>query len=207
MLSRAHAAGVLTGWVTADEVYGQHRGFRDWLATPQVPVVLATCSDDTLRLSAGQRRLARSLATEIPAAAWERRSAGAGAHGLRLYDWATVALDPAGLPDGGAHWLLIHRQITTNGTLGQLAFYRCAGPVTTTAAQLVRVAGARWAIEECFQTAKNEAGLDHYQIRHYTAWYRHITLAMLATAYLAVTRYQETKKKGHPSPTITTSSP
>lgn len=61
-------------------------------------------------------------------------------------------------------------------------------------ADLARVAGARWAIEECFQTAKNEAGLDHYQARHYQAWYRHITLAMLATAYLAITRDQEAKK-------------
>ena len=189
--------------MTADEVYGQHRGFRDWLATHHVPFVLATRSDDTLPLLGRRRRLARSLATEIPAAAWERRSTGAGAHGLRLYDWASVALDPAGLPDGWGHWLLIRRQITTTGTIGQLAFYRCAGPLTTTAAQLVHIAGARWAIEECFQTAKNEAGLDHYQIRHYTAWYRHITLAMLATAYLAVTRYQETKK-GHPPPAITT---
>lgn len=203
MLSRAYSAGVLTGWVTADEVYGQHRGFRDWLATHQVPFVVATRSDDTLPLLGRRRRLARSLATEIPAAAWERRSAGAGAHGLRLYDWASVALDPAGLPDGWGHWLLIRRQINTTGTILQLAFYRCAGPATTTMAQHVHIAGARWAIEECFQTAKNEAGLDHYQIRHYTAWYRHITLAMLATAYLAVTRYQETKK-GQPPPTITT---
>jgi SRSO17 transposase len=203
MLSRAYTAGVLTGWVTADEVYGGHRGFRDWLATHQVPFVLATRSDDTLLLLGGRRRLARSLATEIPPAAWERRSAGAGAHGLRVYDWATVALDPAGLPDGWGHCLLIRRQINTTATISQLAFYRCAGPATTTVAQLVRVAGARWAIEECFQTAKNEAGLDHYQIRHYTAWYRHITLAMLATAYLAVTRYQQTKK-GHPPPAIPT---
>lgn len=203
MLARAQAAGALTGWVTADEVYGGHHGFRDWLATHRVPFVLATRSDDTLPLPGRRRRLARSLATEIPAAAWERRSAGAGAQGLRLYDWATVALDPAGLPDGWAHWLLIRRQIHTTAPIGQLAFYRCAGPATTTMAQLLRVAGARWAIEECFQTAKNEAGLDHDQIRHYTAWYRHITLAMLATAYLAVTRHQETKK-GHPPPAITT---
>jgi SRSO17 transposase len=203
MLSRAQAAGVLTGWVTADEVYGQHHGFRDWLATHRVPFVLTTRSDDTLPLLGGRRRLARSLATEIPPAAWERRSAGAGAHGLRLYDWASVALDSAGLPDGWGHWLLIRRQIHTTATIGQLAFYRCAGPATTTMAQLVRIAGARWAIEECFQTAKNEAGLDHYQIRNYTAWYRHVTLAMLATAYLAVTRYQETKK-GQPPPAITT---
>jgi SRSO17 transposase len=68
--------------------------------------------------------------------------------------------------------------------------------------ELIRVAAARWAIEECFQTAKNEAGLDHYQVRGYRAWYSHTTLAMLAAAYLAATRAQETKK-GDPQPAAT----
>ena len=63
----------------------------------------------------------------------------------------------------------------------------CCAPATTTDEELIRVAGARWAIEECFQTAKTEVGLDHYQVRRYDAWYRHITLAMLAHTYLAVT--------------------
>jgi SRSO17 transposase len=203
MLDRAHAAGLLTGWVTADEVYGQHRGLRDWLGAHQIPFVLATRSDDALPLPGRRRRLARSLATEVPGAAWERRSAGPGAHGPRYYDWATVALDPAGLPNNWAHWLLIRRQITTDDTPPELAFYRCAGPATTPTAELVRVAGARWAIEECFQTAKNEAGLDHYQARQYQAWYRHITLAMLAAAYLAITRATEIKKR---APQTTTTS-
>lgn len=194
MLSRAHAAGVLHGWVTADEIYGQNRTLRDWLAVHEVPFVLATRNDDTLPLSDGRRRLARSLVTHIPATAWERRSTGHGTQGPRLSDWATMDLDPAGLPAGWGHWLLIRRQIATTGTVPELAFYRCAGPRTTPVADLVRVAGARWAIEECFQTAKNEAGLDHYQARHYQAWYRHITLAMLATAYLAITRDREAKK-------------
>ena len=194
MLARAYEAGVLSGWVTADEAYGQHRGFRDWLATHEIPFVAATRSDDTLTCPGGRRRLARSLATEVPAPAWERRSAGQGAHGPRFYDWATIELDPAGLPAGWGHWLLIRSQITTDGTPPELAFYRCAAPAATPVAELVRVAGARWAIEECFQTAKNEAGLDHYQVRHYQAWYRHITLAMLAAAYLAVTRHEEAKR-------------
>lgn len=204
MLARAHEAGVLSGWVTADEAYGQNRGFREWLATREVPFVLATRSDDGLPVSGRRRRPARSLATEVPAGIWERRSAGDGAHGPRLYDWTAVALDPAGLPDGWGHWLLVRRQITTDTTAPELAFYRCAGPAATPVTELIRVAAARWAIEECFQTAKNEAGLDHYQARHYTAWYRHVTLAMLAAAYLAVTRHQEAKK-GDPDPTATTS--
>ena len=84
----------------------------------------------------------------------------------------------------------------------ELAFYRCAGPARTPLAELVRVAGARWAIEETFGTAKNEAGLDQYQARAYTAWYRHTTLAMLATAYLAVTPRRRGRKGGlAPAPT------
>ena len=70
----------------------------------------------------------------------------------------------------------------------ELAFYSCAGPAATSLRELIRVAGARWAIEECFQTTKNEAGLDQYQVRDYRAWYAHITLSMLAAAYLAATR-------------------
>ena len=198
MLERAHAAGVLRGWVTADEAYGQNPGFRAWLATHQVPSVLATRNDDLLTCPDGRPARARTLASAVPATAWERRSAGDGAHGHRLYDWALVALDPAGLPTGWGHWLLVRRAVTDDPD-PELAFYRCAGPADTPPAQLITVAGTRWAIEESFQTAKNEAGLDHYQARHYPAWYRHITLAMLAAAYLAVTRADQAKK-GAPNP-------
>ena len=88
-----------------------------------------------------------------------------------------------GLPAGWGHWLLVRRQIDPPpGKEPELAFYRCAGPTATPAPELIRVAGARWAIEECFQTAKNEAGLDHYQVRGYQAWYAHITLQQQAAA-------------------------
>ena len=108
-----------------------------------------------------------------------------------------------GLPAGWGHWLLVRRQINPPpGKDPELAFYRCAGPAATPVPELIRVAAARWAIEECFQTAKNEAGLDHYQVRGYRAWYSHITLAMLAAAYLAATRAQEAKK-GDPQPIAT----
>lgn len=70
----------------------------------------------------------------------------------------------------------------------EIAYYICFGPADTPLAELVRVAGSRWAIEECFQTAKNKTGLDHYQVRGYTAWYRHITLSMAAAAFLTILR-------------------
>ena len=91
-------------------------------------------------------------------------------------------------PPGWSRYLLVRRSLTPNskGEL-ELAYYLCAAPAGTEDEELIRVAGARWAVEECFQAAKNEAGLDHYQVRRYDAWYRHATLAVLAHAYLAVT--------------------
>lgn len=155
--------------------------------------MLATRSDDVLTCPDGRRHAAKDLAALAGAGAWERRSAGLGAHGERLYDWAVLTLaataKPDGLPAGWGHWLLVRRQIDPEpGKDPELAFYRCAGPAATPVPELIRVAAARWAIEECFQTAKNEAGLDHYQVRGYRAWHAHITLAMLAAAYLAATR-------------------
>ncbi|GAY08095.1 IS701 family transposase [Pseudonocardia sp. N23] len=206
MLARAHAAGALTpaSWVTADEAYGQNPGFRDQLAEWEIPFVLATRNDDVLTSPDGNRRPAKVLATiagarqlitdpDTEGCEWERRSIGPGAHGMRVYDWTAVALDAEGLPAGWGHWLLVRRQTepAEGKTVRELAFYRCAAPADTPLRELIRVAGARWAIEECFQTAKNEAGLDHYQARSYRAWHAHITLAMLAAAYLAVTRATE----------------
>lgn len=199
MLARAHATGVLQGWVTADEAFGQNRTFRGWLAVRAVPFVLATRSDDTLTCPDGRRHQTKHLVALAGAGSWERRAAGLGAHGERLYDWTVLALNATakadGLQPGWGHWLLVRRQIDPEpGKDPELAFYRCAGPAATPVPELIRVAGARWAIEECFQTAKNEAGLDHYQVRGYRAWYAHVTLAMLAAAYLAATRAQEAEK-------------
>jgi SRSO17 transposase len=207
MLDRAHRAGVLSGWVTADEAYGQNRALRAWLAARGVPFVLATRSDDVLVSPDGHRRQAKVLATLAgtgDGGGWEPRSAGPGAHGERVYDWTTVVLDTAGLPSGWGHWLLVRRQTepAPGKTKRELAFYRCAGPAATPLRELIRVAAARWAIEECFQPAKNEAGLDHYQVRDWRAWYAHLTLAMLAAAYLAATRAHEAEKGAlQPDPT------
>jgi len=150
-----------------------------------------------------QRRV-RALITELPDEAWARCSAGAGAHGLRRYDWARIEL-LAGFDPGWARWVLARRSIPKRADEpAELAFYVCAGPAETTLEQLIAVAGGRWRIEECFQAAKNQAGLASYQVRDYTAWYRHITLAMLAHAYLSATR--ATAEKGDPQPEPSSSS-
>ncbi len=198
MLARALDAGVPAGWVAADEAYGQDYKFRTWCEQHKIGYVVAVPCSQSIPLprdagfSLGSRR-ADDLVAQAPEQAWKRRSAGPGAKGERIYDWAVASLYPSNhTPSGWGRWLLARRQILTaeqleQGKTPEIAYYLCAGPPGTTDADLVRVAGARWAIEECFQTAKTEVGLDQYQVRRYDAWYRHITLALLAHTYLAVT--------------------
>ncbi len=205
MLTRALGTGVPAGWLTADEVYGQDKRLRMWCEQHRLPYVLATRSNDTVATVDWRQRRVRALIAELPESAWHRRSAGAGAHGQRLYDWARIEL-LAGLDPSWARWVLARRTIPRSAEEpAELAYYVCAGPADTGLAQLITVAGGRWRIEECFQAAKNEAGLASYQVRDYTAWYRHITLAMLAHAYLSATR--ATAKKGGLQPGTASSSP
>jgi SRSO17 transposase len=121
-----------------------------------------------------------------------RLSAGEGAKGPRVYDWARVSIRPFAEPDKG-HWLLAQRSIAKPE---ELAYYVCFGPGEVTLQELVRVAGLGWAIEESFEEAKGEVGLDQYEVRRWVGWYRHVTLALLAHAFLAVTRAKAGAEKG-----------
>jgi hypothetical protein len=129
------------------------------------------------------------LARQLPRNTWQRRACGIGSKGHRVYDWALIDSDD---PD---HQYLIRRSIDD----GELAFYHCYNPHDASFEELVGVAGARWPIEECFGSSKNEVGLDNYQVRTWNAWHRHITLAMLTHTFLAVTAHQ-TKKRGANTP-------
>jgi SRSO17 transposase len=182
MIARAIDAGMPFGWVAADEVYGQNGPLRHWLEERGVSYVLAVPRSFTASTAAGKMR-ADDLAARVLAAGWQQVSCGDGAKGPRFYDWAVIATTSA------VHHLLVRRPVGG----GELAFFTCHAPAGTTLAELVRVAGTRWAVEECFQAAKNETGLDHYQVRRYDAWYRHATLSMLALAFLQVTAAQ----RGH----------
>ena len=188
MLGRALDAGVPAAWVTADEAYGRDGKFRDWLEQRRIGYVVAVAANQAVRGDAGASR-ADVLAAHAPDQAWKRRSCGNGSKGPRVFDWAAATLPGGdGEPPAWSRYLLVRRSLTRNakGEL-ELAYYLCCAPAGTQDEELIRVAGSRWAIEECFQTAKNETGLDQYQVRRYDAWYRHVTLAMLAHAYLAVT--------------------
>lgn len=193
MLTRALDAGVPAGWVTADAVYGQHAGMRLFLEARRMPYVLAIPTSQRLWADTdhGPAQLrADRLAAALPARAWTRISAGAGGKGPRVYLWARTPIRPLHQP-GDGFWLLVRRSLTDPT---DLAYYACHRPAGTPLRELVRVAGARWAIEECFQSAKGETGLDQYQVRRYDSWYRHITLAMLAHAFLTVTRAAAAKR-------------
>jgi SRSO17 transposase len=190
MLARAVDTGVPAGWVTADEVYGGDARLRAWLEQRDLAYVLAVKATQPLWALGAQGPAelpACQLVARLPARAWRRLSAGDGAKGPRVYDWARVALTRPGWP-GRGFWLLVRRRLSD----GELACYACFGSARTSLAELVRVAGIRWAVEECFQAAKDQVGLDHYQVRRYDAWYRHVTLVLVAQAFLAAVRAQAT---------------
>ena len=188
MLARAVAAQVPAGWVTADEVQGGDARLRAFLEDHDLAYVLAVKTTQPLWAASehGPAEVpACELVAGLPAGAWRRLSAGDGAKGPRVYDWARVELTRPGWP-GRGFWLLARRRLGDR----ELAFYACFGPARTALAELVRVAGIRWAVEECFQAAKGQVGLDHYQVRRYDAWYRHASLAMVAQGFLAAVRAQ-----------------
>jgi SRSO17 transposase len=198
MLERALDAGVPAAWVTGDEIYGGDRRLRLWLEERQVPHVLAVKRTEPLWTRTTWRQVAaKTLAAAVPDGEWERLSAGEGAKGPRVYDWARVPI--RALPEPGwDYWLLVRRSLIDPT---DLAYYVCFCPADTPLAELVRVAGTRWAIEESFEGAKGEVGLDHYEVRRWPGWYRHITLALLAHAYLTVTRAAAVEKGDSKQPT------
>jgi SRSO17 transposase len=175
MITGAAAATVPAAWVASDETYGDNSAFRAGVAKLGLGHVLAVSCDHRIpAFPGGKRRLrADHIAAAVPAGCWHRISAGTGSKGPRWYDWAWASVHQPG------HSLLIRR-----GSDGTLAFYRCWSPAPVPLATLVRVAGTRWAVEEGFQAAKGQVGLDHYQVRTWTSWHRFITLAMLALAFL-----------------------
>lgn len=196
MLERAIAAKVPFAWTSADEAYGQNRELRSWMQGEDLHYVMATKCNDVVDSTDGPRTV-KDLVAAVPRHRWRRHSAGKGAHGQRYYDWCriTIACDIA----GRSRWVLARRSLGD----GKISYYLCFGPCGTSLKTLVRTAGTRWTVEECFQIAKSECGLDHYQVRRYEAWYRHITLSMAAHTALAVARAIEHEiEKGAAAPEL-----
>ena len=183
MIERALKAGAPCSWVAADEVYGNNSKLRQWLEEQRLGYVLAIASDQRMRWPDHEQRRVDTIAQSLPNLAWKRISAGSGSKGERLYDWTLIR---GWEEDGWSHGLLVRRSIEEQPEHAYYWFY--APTHKTTLETLVRVAGQRWQIEQAFQDAKGECGLDHYEVRHWQGWYRHITLAMLAHAVLAILR-------------------
>ncbi len=197
MLDRALEAGVPFAWVAGDSVYGADHRIRRRLEARGRGYVLAVTSGQRLGFVPVEQWLAK-----VPPDGWRRLSAGDGAKGPRLYDWAHLPC--RGAAPGWRMGLLIRRNPAKPD---DLAYYLTHAPEGTALARLVRVAGTRWAIENCFEAAKGEAGLDEYEVRSWTGWHRHVTLAMLAHAYLAVLRQAALGGSGRARPRRRTAAP
>jgi SRSO17 transposase len=183
MLERTFAAGVVLAWVTGDSVYGDDRVLRHWLEERKQAYVLAVSSNETVWINHEQQQI-KAIVAEVPSEGWEQLSAGLGSKGRRWYDWQRLEVSDPPQP-GWKRWLLLRRSISDPSEVtAYIAFAR----MHSSLADQVRVAGMRWTVEESIQCAKGEVGLDHYEVRSWTGWYRHMTLAMWAQAFLSVIR-------------------
>jgi SRSO17 transposase len=183
MLGRTRTAGVVMAWITGDSIYGDDRALRQWLEAHHQAYVLAVSGKAFVWMQHHQRRISTLLA-ELPGEGWEQLSAGVGSKGPRWYDWRRLEAN-APQQGGWQRWVLLRRSMTAPT---EVTAYIVYAPATTSLAEMVRVAGMRWTVEESIQIAKGEVGLDHYEVRRWTGWYRHMTLAMWAQAFLAVVR-------------------
>ena len=222
MLEHAWEQGVPMRWVAGDEVYGDATELRDCVRTHQRLYVLAVPNNTLLwanrppEAEARREREARprakaqlaegvlpattvlALALGWPDSRWQRLTIAEGAKGPRIYDWAYQRIvesrDRLPGPDG---WLIVRRSLTDPA---DLAYFLSNAPADTPLLKLAQVAGNRYTIEQCFEEGKGETGLDQYAVRYWHSWYRHITLSMMAHAWLASVRNKAEAQKGAPSP-------
>lgn len=191
MLQRAFEAGLKARWVLGDAVYGNHRRLRMFLEAQGQGYVLAVSGQESVWLGYRQISVKEVIARHLPPAEhWHRLSAGEGTKGARLYDWACLATNPP-LDENWARGLLLRRSVESPE---EITAYVAFAPCATALEELVAAVGQRWRIERCFLEAKDSLGLDQYEVRTWGGWYRHITLVMVAHAFLAVVRAHAQKK-------------
>src|ERR687897_1980902 len=189
MLQRALDAGVKASWVVADSVYGDSRRLGMFLEEREQPYVLAVSGKAYVWAGLRQHRVGEVLQALgrgelLPEEGFRRISVGDGSKGPRLYDWARLPLNPP-MHEGFERWLVVRRSIEDPE---ELSAYTVFAPEGSTLEELARVAGSRWRVEIGFEEAKGEVGLSHYEVRSWHGFYRHITLALFAHAFLAVIR-------------------
>lgn len=184
LIGSALDAGAPCRWVLADALYGGDYRLRRMLEERRQPYVLAVRSNHHLRFITQEGLIEadpKTIAEDLPTHAWTTLAAGEGAKGLRLYAWAAIRL-PWTTDEGFERWLLIRR---SRKEPEKLAYYLVFAPEGTALAELAGAAGLRWTIEECFERAKDDLGLDHCEARSWHGWHRHMSLVMAAAAFLA----------------------
>lgn len=218
MLEHAWHAGVPMRWVAGDELYGESTPLRDLIADSGRWYVLAVRSDAPiwterpaveppappptgrprtkphLAADAPPLRTVKEVVARWPASRWQSLTVAEGEKGLLTYDWACqrVVESRDGLP-GPETWLIARRSLSDPS---EIAYYLSNAPADMPLLKLAQVASTRFTVEQCLEEAKSETGLDEYEVRYWHSWHRHITLSMMAHAWLASVRYQATEKKG-----------
>jgi SRSO17 transposase len=183
MLQRAFDNQMKPSWVLGDEVYSSYK-LRVFLESYLQPYVLAVASNCTVSIGFEQHK-AKELLKSVGSDDWQTISAGSGSKGQRYYQWTCMVIN-SDSPEGWERWLLIRRNSKDHN---EVAFYIAFSPNSKSLQDMVKAAGSRWTIEECFEMAKGEVGLDQYEVRSWIGWYRHITFAMLALAFLTKLRW------------------
>jgi SRSO17 transposase len=222
MLEHAWQAGVPMRWVAGDEVYGDSTELRDLIArrerwyvlavrtptpvwTARPPVVKPEPQErgrprTKMRLAEGapSATAVKKVVASWPESRWQRLIVAEGEKGLITYDWACQRIVESrdGLPGPDA-WLVTRRSVSDPT---DIAYYLSNAPVDTPLLKLAQVASSRYTVEQCIEEAKGETGLDEYEVRYWHSWHRHITLSMMAHAWLASVRCKATEKKGDLSP-------
>jgi SRSO17 transposase len=191
MLERAFEADVPTRWVVADSFYGRSHAFRGWLEERARPYAVMVPKTNAVPLG-GRKKKIEKLVERLPEGAFSEVRPAQDASGRRPWEWACPDLAPDSEKEM-RRWLLVRRSTDDPEDRG---FYQVYGPEGTQIEERVRVCQERWAVEECFAEAKGEVGLDHYEVRRWGAWHRHITLCLLAHAFLAVTRGAAVEEEG-----------
>lgn len=194
MIEQALDEGVPARWVVADEVYGSDGKLRRALEARSQGYVLAVRGNEKPSTWPPYGPPAQVAVADLVKAMsgdnWQRLSCGEGAQGPRVYDWALLPIRPA-LRAGWVHAVLARRHPERTD---EISYYLVYAPLDTSLEEIAHVAGSRWTIEEVFKLAKGQVGLDHYEVRSWKGWYRHITLALLALAALSIGK----AKRGSP---------
>jgi SRSO17 transposase len=217
MLEHAWEQGVPMRWVTGDEVYGDSPRLREtiqgqgrfyvlavsattrvWTARPEVEEPAAQTGGrprltPRVRKDAPKARMVSEIIAELPRSAWKRLAVVEGEKGMITYHWARVrVVESRDQLPGPDIWLLARR---SQAAPDKLAYYLAYAEARTSLETLVRVASTRYTVEQCIEEAKGETGLDQYEVRFWHSWYRHITLSMMAHAWLASIKLREQEKK------------